>query len=114
MALPKLQGTGRLFAYAALAEGLTWAGLLAGMALKYSGITSEVVWWFGRLHGAAFIFYVLMVFVAAQRLRWPFWVTNLALLAAIPPLVTLPLEWWLRRHEYLTDPASRLGPTRIA
>ncbi len=33
---------------------------------------------------------------AALRLRWPWWASALALLAAIPPLVTLPLEWWFQ------------------
>ncbi len=114
MALPKLQGAGRLFAFAALAEGLTWAGLLAGMYFKYSGMTDVVVWWFGRLHGGAFVFYLLVVLFTARRLRWSFWVVNLALLAAIPPLVTIPLEWWLRRRGLLADPKALPGPTGAA
>ena len=35
--------------------------------------------------------------VAAVSLRWKWWVALLALLASVPPLVTLPLEIWLRR-----------------
>ena len=31
----------------------------------------------------------------------------LALLAAIPPLVTVPLEMWFRRKGLLSDPATR-------
>ena len=47
-----LSPTGRLFAAAAFFEGITWAGLLLGMFLKYGTQTTELgVWLFGRLHG---------------------------------------------------------------
>lgn len=93
-----LSSAGRLFAIAAFAEGLTWAGLLIGMLLKYgTGTTDLGVWLFGRLHGAAFLFYLAVTLVSAVRLRWPWWASTLALLAAAPPLVTVPLEMWFRR-----------------
>ena len=93
-----LSPAGRLFAIAAFAEGLTWAGLLVGMLLKYgTGTTDLGVWLFGRLHGAAFLFYVAVTLVSAVRLRWPWWASILALLTAAPPLVTVPLEMWFRR-----------------
>jgi integral membrane protein len=93
-----LSPAGRLFAIAAFAEGLTWAGLLVGMWLKYGTQTTDVgVWLFGRLHGAAFLFYVVVTLLSAMRLRWPWWAWTLALLAAVPPLVTVPLEMWFRR-----------------
>jgi len=93
-----LSPAGRLFAIAAFAEGLTWAGLLVGMLLKYGTETTDLgVWLFGRLHGAAFLFYLAVTLVSAVRLRWPWWASILALLAAAPPLVTVPLEMWFRR-----------------
>ncbi len=104
-----LSPAGRLFAIAAFAEGLTWAGLLLGMLLKYGTQTTGIppsdlgVWLFGRLHGAAFLFYVMVTLVSAVRLRWPWWAWTLALLAAVPPLVTVPLEMWFRRIGLLGD-----------
>ena len=93
---------GRLFAAAAFFEALTWAGLLAGMFLKYvTGTTELGVWLFGRLHGAAFVAYVAVALFAAVRLRWPWWAALAALAAAIPPLATLPLEIWFRRRGLL-------------
>ncbi|MES2671398.1 MAG: DUF3817 domain-containing protein [Pseudomonadota bacterium] len=93
-----LSPAGRLFAIAAFAEGLTWAGLLVGMLLKYGTQTTDVgVWLFGRLHGAAFLFYLVVTLVSAVRLRWPWWAWIVAVLAAVPPLVTVPLEMWFRR-----------------
>ena len=108
MPLPALSSTGRLFAAAAFLEGLTWAGLLVGMWLKYGlEVTDTGVWLFGRLHGAAFLFYVVLTVIAGARLRWPSWALLLALLAAVPPLVTVPLEMWSRRKGLLSDPATR-------
>lgn len=93
-----LSPAGRLFAIAAFAEGLTWAGLLIGMLLKYGTQTTDLgVWLFGRLHGAAFLFYLVVTLVSAVRLRWPWWAWIVAVLAAVPPLVTVPLEMWFRR-----------------
>ena len=96
---------GRVFSIVALIEALTWAGLLIGMLLKYKlGVTDSGVWLFGRLHGAAFLAYLAVAMVTAWRLNWPFWAILLAVFAAIPPLVTLPLEIWFRRRGLLAAP----------
>lgn len=94
---------GKAFAFVALVEALTWSGLLAGMFLKYATETTDAgVWLFGRLHGLAFLAYVATTLVAATRLRWPGWALLLALLAAVPPLLTWPLERWFRRRGLLS------------
>jgi integral membrane protein len=96
-------GIARLFKVCALIEAITWAGLLLGMYLKYgSGTTDQVVWWFGRLHGLAFLVYFVVAIVAAKRLRWQASDAWLAILAAIPPLVTWPLEIWFQRRGLLS------------
>ena len=93
-----LAPAGRLFAVAAFLEGFTWAGLLIGMAFKYSAIGNDLgVKIFGPLHGGAFLFYVVVTVLSALRLRWPWWATLLAVIAAVPPLVTVPLEMGFRR-----------------
>lgn len=98
---------GRVFAIAAFFEAFTWAGLLAGMWLKYGMETTDAgVWLFGRLHGFAFLAYLAAVFYTATRLRWPGWALMLAVLAAIPPLVTVPLEWWYRQRGLLRAPVA--------
>ena len=89
-------------------EAFTWAGLLIGMFLKYGTETTELgVWLFGRLHGFAFLLYFVTAIVAGLRLRWPWWATLLAALAAIPPLVTFPLEIWFRRRGLLESNYSQ-------
>lgn len=97
-------GVGKLFSIVALLEGVTWAGLLIGMFLKYTTKTTELgVTIFGPLHGIVFISYVVVTVMAAVRLRWPIWVTLIAVVAAIPPLVTVPMEIWFKRRGLLLD-----------
>jgi integral membrane protein len=91
-----------VFTLIARFEAFTWAGLLVGMYLKYGLQATELgVWLFGRLHGLAFILYFFIAIIAAVRLRWPWWAGVLAVLAAIPPLVTWPLELWFQRRGLL-------------
>ena len=104
MPVAPMSPSGKLFAVAAFLEGLTWAGLLIGMWLKYGLQATDLgVWLFGRLHGAAFLAYVVICFIVGSRLRWPMWALLLAVLAAIPPLVTWPLELWYRRRGLLSS-----------
>jgi integral membrane protein len=99
-----LAPSGKLFATAALIEALTWTGLLVGMYLKYVSQTTDLgVWLFGRLHGLAFLGYVVVAVLAGMRLRWPLWALLLALLAAVPPLLTWPVERWFRQRGLLSD-----------
>lgn len=99
---PRTGGVGRVFAITAFVEAGTWAGLLVGMYLKYISQTTEVgVQIFGQLHGYAFLTYVAVTIVAAIRLRWPWYALVVALLAAIPPMMTIPAEIWLRRTRRL-------------
>jgi integral membrane protein len=103
--LPAIQ---TVFIFAARIEAFTWAGLLIGMLLKYTlEITDSGVWLFGRLHGAAFLCYFAAAIFTAHRLRWPFWASLLAILAAIPPLVTYPLEIWFARRGLLQPRANQ-------
>lgn len=102
---------GRVFATVAFIEALTWAGLLIGMYLKYQTAdpTPVGVKIFGPIQGVAFMVYVVVAVLAAIRLRWPWWAALLALAAAVPPLVTLPLEWWFKRRGLLLAPITRNG-----
>ena len=89
----------KVFTFSARFEAFTWAGLLIGMYIKYVlEISDQGVWLFGRLHGGAFLVYFIVSIVTAIRLRWKWWHGILAVLAAIPPLVTFPLELWFRKN----------------
>ena len=93
----------RVSIVAAFLEAFTWAGLLAGMFLKYvTGTTDVGVRIFGALHGGMFLIYLAIALITAITLRWPWRVTALSIIAAVPPLTTIPLEIWLRRRGHLS------------
>lgn len=86
------------FRAVAIAEAVTWAGLLVGMVVKYLVIENEVgVKVFGPVHGAVFVAYVLVTLLVARPLRWTPGVTLLALVASVPPFGSIVFERWARR-----------------
>jgi integral membrane protein len=98
---------GRIFVMVAWIEVLTWTGLLIGMILKYATDTTERgVQIMGPIHGMAFIAYAAVTIAAALTLRWKWQVTVIALLAAVPPLMTIVAEYGLSKRGYLDDPAT--------
>ena len=93
------------FRVVAVAEALSWVGLLAGMYVKRVLGTSEIgVQVFGPVHGAVFVAYVVVALVAARVLGWSRGTTLLALAAAVPPLVTVWFERWAARTSRLVVP----------
>ncbi len=105
--MPSPALTAAVFRGVAVAEALSWLGLLAGMHLKHvAGTTEAGVQLFGPVHGAVFVLYVAVALLTARVLRWPLGTTALALAASVPPLATV---WFERR-------ATRCGrlPRRAA
>ncbi len=100
-----------LFRRFAVAEAVTWALLLTGMALKYLTRTTELgVQVFGPLHGVVFIAYcVVAVFVAVDQ-RWRPGTVLLALASAVPPLATVWFERQAIRSGRLAEGGWRLAP----
>src|SRR6476659_3038478 len=75
------------FRIVAVAEALSWIGLLSGMYVKYVPRTTELgVQIFGPIHGGIFLAYVAVALVTARTLRWSPRTTVLALVCSIPPL----------------------------
>lgn len=80
----------QLFRIVAVAEALTWAGLLTGMFLKYVPQTTELgVKVFGPIHGVAFIAFCLVTVLVAVDQRWSRGRLVLGLASAIPPFFTI-------------------------
>jgi integral membrane protein len=101
----------RVFRITAVAEAISWTGLLVGMFLKHITETTEMgVWLFGRLHGALFVAYLAAALWVARAERWSIGRTLLALVASIPPLTTLLFERWVtqrRRSEGKVEPVEQ-------
>ena len=91
MVTPRTAATA--FRIVAVAEALSWLGLLAGMFVKYVPETTELgVKVFGPIHGGIFVAYVVVALVAARVLRWSPRTTVLALVCSVPPLATVWFE----------------------
>ena len=76
----------KLFRGVAIAEAITWTGLLIGMFLKYGPPDNETgVRIFGMLHGVVFVAYVVTTVVIWIDRRWSVGQGLLALVAAVLP-----------------------------
>ena len=86
------------FRIVAVAEAVSWIGLLVGMFVKYVPETTELgVQIFGPIHGGIFVAYVVVALLTARTLKWTPTTTVLALAASIPPLATIWFERWATR-----------------
>jgi integral membrane protein len=81
------------FRIVAVAEALSWVGLLAGMYVKYVPETTELgVKVFGPIHGGIFLAYVVVALLTSRVLRWSPRTTVVALVCSVPPLATVWFE----------------------
>lgn len=87
------------FRLVAVAEAVTWVGLLVAMFCKYvldTGAEGGVPV-MGPIHGAVFVVYVLVTLATVKPLRWDTRTTLLALVASIPPFGSIVFERWAAR-----------------
>ncbi|CAA9339683.1 MAG: inner membrane protein [uncultured Nocardioidaceae bacterium] len=88
----------RAFVAVAIAEAVSWAGLLAGMYVKYLTDAGDLgVRVFGPLHGGVFVLYVLLTLLLAARYRWSLGTTLVGLGCSVPPFATVAFELWVVR-----------------
>ncbi|MCW2971908.1 MAG: hypothetical protein JWN72_181 [Thermoleophilia bacterium] len=80
------------FRAAAIAEAVSWTGLLVGMAFKYTDHGAAGVHLFGPIHGALFLFYVLLAVPAARAAGYGSRGTLAVMAASIPPYTSLIAE----------------------
>jgi integral membrane protein len=92
------------FRIIAIAEALSWAGLLVGMYFKYLGTprTEIGVKVFGMAHGLVFIAFVVAGLLVGVAARWTLGTWLLALLASVVPLCSVIFLIW-------ADRSGRLG-----
>lgn len=87
------------FRLIALAEAVSWVGLLVGMYFKYLGTprTEIGVKVFGMAHGLIFISFVVAAVLVGIAVRWTLGTWLLALLASIVPLCSVIFLIWADR-----------------
>jgi integral membrane protein len=100
-----------VFRVVAVVEALTWAGLLAGMAVKYLGSGDETgVHVMGPLHGAAFVAYCVVALWTARVFRWSWTLVLAGLASSVPPFGTWLFEQWARRRGHLDVTGPQPAP----
>lgn len=98
-----------LFRTVALAELVTWAGLIAALVLRATGVTDAAVGPAGGIHGFVFLAYcAVTVFTWIDR-RWRPSVGIVGLVVAVVPFATLPFERVVDRRGLLAA-SWRLAP----
>ncbi len=105
------------FRLIALAEAVSWVGLLTGMYFKYLGTprTEIGVKIFGMAHGLIFIAFVLTGVLVGAAARWRPGTWLLAALSAVVPLCSVILIIWADRTGRLEpagDSAAVVTPGR--
>lgn len=92
----------------AVAEAVSWCGLLAGMFVKYMldrGDRGVEV--FGQIHGIVVLVYAAAALVTWRRQHWIPRTLVLALLASVPPFGSIVFERWATRTGQLEPPRRR-------
>jgi integral membrane protein len=83
----------RLYVALAIAEAITWTALIIGLILKaVQGIEPTLLTIIGGVHGFVFISYGATAILVAINQRWHFGIALLAVVAALLPYATIPLE----------------------
>lgn len=81
-----------LYSTVAVGETITWALLLTGMVLKYSGTTEAFMPIAGGIHGFVFLCFCVSTVVIWVNNQWPAGRGVLGLVSAIVPFATIPFE----------------------
>src|SRR5690242_58396 len=97
------------FRFIALAEAVSWVGLLVGMYFKYLGTprTEVGVKVFGMAHGLIFIGFVVAAAIAGMAYRWTRGTWLLASLAGVVPLCSVIFIIWADRTGRMGWPTAQ-------
>jgi integral membrane protein len=88
----------RWFRIAAVAEAVSWTGLLIAMVFKHLVVHDAVgVHVLGPIHGVLFLGYLAVSVLVWRRHGWSTRVGVMALLAGVPPFGTVVFERWATR-----------------
>jgi len=99
-----------LFRTLAFAEAVSWTLLIAGLIVRAMTGWAPAVTIGGGIHGFVFLSYGATVVLVALNNRWPAGPTVVALISAIVPYATIPVELWVHRRGLLAG-AWRVAAT---
>ncbi|MDH6245148.1 DUF3817 domain-containing protein [Mycobacterium sp. OTB74] len=97
------------FRLVAMAEAVSWVGLLTGMYFKYLGTprTEIGVHIFGMVHGVVFLGFLVLGVLVGRAARWSLATWVLALLASVVPLASLIFVRWAEKSGALMATGAR-------
>ncbi|MEL4154502.1 DUF3817 domain-containing protein [Corynebacterium bovis] len=81
-----------LYRVVAVVEAVTWALLIIGMVLKYTGVTEAGVRAAGPVHGFVFLCFLAATALVAANGRWGAGRIVLGVVSAVVPFATVPFE----------------------
>ncbi|HWL60112.1 MAG TPA: DUF3817 domain-containing protein [Microbacteriaceae bacterium] len=105
-----------LFRALAIAEAVSWTLLIAGLILRATAGLDVATTIGGAIHGFVFLSYGATAVLLTLNNRWQPWPAIVAIVSAIIPYATIPVEIWLARSGRLAgqwriseaeDPADR-------
>lgn len=87
----------RLFRTVAIAEAITWTLLITALIVRATSGFALGVTIAGGIHGFVFLAYGATAVLLAVNQRWHPGVATVAIVSAIVPYATIPVELWLAR-----------------
>ena len=87
----------RLYRALAIAEAITWTLLIGALVLRAVTGFALGVTIAGGIHGFVFLAYGATAVLVAVNQRWHPGVAALAIISAVVPYATIPVELWLAR-----------------
>lgn len=111
-----------LFRTFAIAEAISWTLLIGGLILRATIGWDAAVSVGGGIHGFVFLAYAATAVLVAKNQRWDAGPTVIAIVSAIVPYATVPVELWLHRSGRLagdwrlqetSDPRDRRWHDRL-
>ena len=88
----------KLFNTFAKAEAVTWTLLITALILRANGFDPVAVAIAGSIHGAVFLAFAVTAALTGVNQRWGFIRTAFAVMLAIVPFATIPLEIRLNKN----------------
>lgn len=86
-----------LFRVVAIAEAITWTLLITALIVRATTGFALAVTVAGGIHGFVFLAYGATAILVAVNQRWHAGVAAIAIVSAIVPYATIPVELWLAR-----------------
>lgn len=112
----------RLYRVLAIAEAITWTILISALIARALGVDPVVVTIGGGIHGFVFLAYGATAILVALNQRWKIGVAVVAVVSAVIPYATIPVDTWLHRSGRLVgdwrldetdDPRDRIWVDRL-